>query len=141
MKIDIVVTLNEETGYIGLEAQGSIYQITPARAAEILHCKIGDLKEMIHPHRTYHADGSYSFGFGYGEATGIFYRDLLKHEWRMGHTHEGIELSLTTWGGFPIYPMQKNGKTMYFNTEAEALAYLNERLSKWNAIDLDESEE
>lgn len=142
MKINVSIMINEDTGYIGIELPNyKLMQLTPAMAATILDCKVSDLKEMVHPHRKYYADGSYSFGFGFGDETGMFYRGLLKHEFRLGYSHEGIEIALTTWGGFPIYPMCKNGEKLLFNSAVDAKMFLVENIERWEKYEIPEESE
>jgi hypothetical protein len=144
MNIQLSINIDEETGRIDQELWGDTHQITPAMAAVLLNCKISEIKEMIHPHCVEHVDEhgivSRSFGYGYGEATNEFYRDLLKYEWRLGYDRAGIGIALTTWGGFPIYPMCKNGNELCFQTEAEAMEYLIDNKDKWSKLEFQQGD-
>lgn len=72
----------------------------------------------------------------YGEPTGICHRMDPGHEYRLGYFREGIEIAVTSNGGFPIWPMLEKGKKKIFRTSEEALAWLGQNVQKFNQYDL-----
>jgi hypothetical protein len=97
-----------------------------------------DLVAAAYPGRTPDPDndGHFWLRMFYGEPTGIFYRGLLNHEWRVGYEREGIMLAVTTEGGFGIWYALKHDEPAHFECREAALAWLIANMGSCDSHDL-----